>query len=422
MNAARESAVRIVRALRERGHVAYFAGGCVRDELLGVEPEDYDVATDATPDQVRAVYANVSEVGASFGVMLVRESGKTIEVATFRTEGVYSDKRRPDRVEYADAPSDARRRDFTINAMFLDPLGARTEFDGRRVEGEVIDYVGGLDDLRAGVVRAVGDPNERLAEDHLRALRAVRFTARLGFTLESATAEAVREHAGDLEGVSPERVGDEVRRMLTGANRRDAIRLLESLQLDGPALRDALPAGGTRWVGERASLAGGLAGWGGGRLERAGDAAPAWSDTAVERLVRAWRASLCLSNDERDAMASALRGARILTSDFADAPVARQKRWAASAWFHDSLGLLEAGGAPECAAVRERVGVLERTPGGLAPTPLLDGRDLIELGFTPGPELGAALDELYDMQLEGVFGDPESAHGAARRLLGERST
>jgi len=415
MNPARQAAVQIVEALRARGHVAYFAGGCVRDELLGNVPEDYDVATDARPEDVRAAYSNVSEVGASFGVMLVRENHHTIEVATFRTEGVYSDKRRPDEVRYADAPSDARRRDFTINAMFLDPLAPKEEHNGRRVRGGVIDYVGGLADLEAGVVRAVGDPSERLAEDHLRALRAVRFAARLGFAIDPDTAAAVRDHASDLEGVSPERVGDEVRRMLAHPRRGEAIGLLESLALDGPALHDGLGPGGAGWVHEEHTLAGALAGWAAGRLG-ATAAIPGRDAEAIDALVRAWRDSLCLSNEDRDALRAILHGAGEVAIGFLDAPVARQKRLAAAAWFPDAWRLLDAGSWAGAGGVGERVRELESTPGGLAPAPFLDGRDLIGLGFTPGPEIGGALERLYDLQLENEVGDREGALAAAERL------
>ncbi|MEC9373787.1 MAG: CCA tRNA nucleotidyltransferase, partial [Planctomycetota bacterium] len=215
---ARQVATRIVKRLREKGFTAYFAGGCVRDELLGQHPTDYDVATDATPDDIRGLFNSTNEVGASFGVMLVHMFGRTVEVATFREEDEYTDRRRPDRVHYSDAPNDARRRDFTINALFLDPLaepedGAETAGFGR-VDGVVIDYIGGVADLKAGIVRAVGDPEKRLSEDHLRALRAVRFAARLEFLLDPDTAAAVRRHATDLEGVSRERIGHELRKML----------------------------------------------------------------------------------------------------------------------------------------------------------------------------------------------------------------
>src|SRR5690606_2366392 len=171
----------IASTLRSHGHIAYFAGGCVRDALLGHPPTDYDIATDATPDRVQSLFDRTAAVGAHFGVVLVKRRGVTVEVATFRSEGPYSDQRRPDSVTFSDPESDARRRDFTINALFLDPLAG----------DKVIDFVGGRQDLKAGVVRAVGDPEARLAEDHLRALRAVRFTARLGFRLDQATAKAI---------------------------------------------------------------------------------------------------------------------------------------------------------------------------------------------------------------------------------------
>ncbi|QKK09997.1 MAG: CCA tRNA nucleotidyltransferase [Planctomycetota bacterium] len=230
---ARGTAASIVRRLREAGHVAYFAGGCVRDELLGLDPVDYDVATDARPDAIQAMFRKTAAVGASFGVVLVKEAGGVVEVATFRSDGPYTDNRRPDRVEFADAAHDAERRDFTINALFLDPLAAE---DSASIHGHVIDHVGGMADLRARVIRAVGDPERRLAEDHLRALRAVRFAARFGFAIEQGTASAIREHASDLEGVSRERVGDELRRMFLAETRAEAAGLLDELSLDGVVL------------------------------------------------------------------------------------------------------------------------------------------------------------------------------------------
>src|SRR5690606_11510087 len=172
----------------------------------------------------------------AFGVVLVHLHGCSVEVATFRSEGAYSDARRPDVVHFSDPPTDAARRDFTINALFLDPLASK---DSAAVEGHVVDYVGGLADLRAGIVRAVGDPDTRLAEDHLRALRAVRFTARLGFSLDPGTAAAIRRHAMQLRGVSRERIGEEIRRMLTHPTRGAAIELLQELGLDAPVLLEA---------------------------------------------------------------------------------------------------------------------------------------------------------------------------------------
>lgn len=416
--------------LRDRGHTAYFAGGCVRDELLGSEPEDYDVATDARPEEVRGAFPRASEVGAAFGVMLVRRRSRTIEVATFRTEGAYSDKRRPDEVRYADAPRDAARRDFTINALFLDPLERESEVmvggEARRVRGRVIDYVEGVADLGAGVVRAVGDPDERLAEDHLRALRAARFTARLGFELDPATADAVRRHATELEGVSPERVGEEVRRMLRHENRARAVELLDALGLSGPALRDGLgpaPAQGLlAGLGPGAGLAPALAALaldrlGGGLVRDGASAAP---------VVRAWRRSLCLSNQERDDLAATLDGVRTLVGGdgrggFGAGAVAQRKRWAASAWFRDALAVVRAGDPAAAAAVDAAVASLEASPGGIAPAPLVDGGDLRSVGFRPGPRMGEALRALYDLQLGGAVRTRAEALEAARKLLGGAS-
>ena len=177
----------------------YWAGGCARDLLLGLEPQDYDVATDAPPEQICGLFRRTRKVGAAFGVVLVHEHRKWIEVATFRSDGEYFDGRRPSEVHFCDSQRDAQRRDFTVNGMFIDPL--------RR---ELIDYVGGQADLRAGLIRAIGDPTARFAEDHLRLIRAVRFAARLGFEIEPATLGAMREQAAKLTTVATERVREEL--------------------------------------------------------------------------------------------------------------------------------------------------------------------------------------------------------------------
>src|SRR5882724_7855964 len=200
----REDALVVLKRLREAGHVAYFAGGCVRDLLLGAEPKDFDVATDAPPSRVQELFRNTQAVGAAFGVILVRQGGSQIEVATFRADAGYDDGRHPSKVRFTTAEEDARRRDFTINGLFLDPVG-----------GQVIDYVRGQDDLRAGVIRAIGNATERFEEDSLRLLRAVRFAARLGFEIEPGTAAAIKAHAPQLKRISPERIADELRVMLT---------------------------------------------------------------------------------------------------------------------------------------------------------------------------------------------------------------
>ncbi len=218
----------IVARLREAGHVAYFAGGCVRDRLLGVARphDDYDVATSARPEEVQRLFPRTVAVGAQFGVILVIEDELRVEVATFRADDAYVDGRHPVAVRFTTPEEDAARRDFTINGMFADP------FDWR-----VLDFVGGRRDLEGRIVRAIGEPRRRFAEDRLRLLRAVRFAARLGFDVERETAAAIREMAPAIHEVSAERIGEEVVKMLTEGAARRAFELASELGL----LREILP-------------------------------------------------------------------------------------------------------------------------------------------------------------------------------------
>jgi poly(A) polymerase len=234
---AKKHATEIVRTLRERGHQAYFAGGCVRDLLLGREPADFDVSTDATPQQVMQIFPQTFAVGEQFGVVLVplqhddssttlpggatgvlARHGAIVEVATFRSDVGYSDGRHPDEVRFSKDPrEDVQRRDFTINGMMLDPA-----------TNEVLDFVGGRDDLKAGIVRAIGDPERRFAEDKLRMLRAVRFAARFDYTIDPATMAAIQKLAPQIHQVSCERVREELTKMLTEGRARRAFQLLDS--------------------------------------------------------------------------------------------------------------------------------------------------------------------------------------------------
>lgn len=224
--ALREGADRVAEILREAGFQAYFAGGCVRDQLLGTPPKDYDIATDATPEQVAATFRRTVLVGAAFGVVKVLLGRREYEVATFRTEGEYTDGRRPDEVAYATDPEeDVRRRDFTVNALLMDPR-----------EDRIVDFVGGQADLQAEVIRAVGDPFERFAEDRLRMLRAVRFAARLGFAIEPATQAAIEREAEHLRAVSVERIKAEIEGILKSARPGLGARLLAETGLLAPAL------------------------------------------------------------------------------------------------------------------------------------------------------------------------------------------
>ena len=223
---AREAATDLAARLAEAGQEALFAGGCVRDRLLGREPKDYDIATSATPRQILSLFPGANEVGAHFGVIIVRHGGHQIEIATFRTDGSYRDGRRPESVTFATAEEDARRRDFTINGLFENPA-----------TGEIIDHVGGRADLEARRLRAIGDPAARFAEDSLRLLRAVRFATVLGFEIESETWRAVRDHADGLARISPERIRDEFSRLLTAPARARGLELL----VDSGLIRHVVP-------------------------------------------------------------------------------------------------------------------------------------------------------------------------------------
>ncbi len=222
-------ALQAIHTLRDDGHVAYLVGGCVRDRLLGIQPKDFDVATDALPTDIARLFPNSQMVGAHFGVSLLKGApGVEIEIATFRSEGAYSDGRRPDEVEFvSNAALDAKRRDFTINGLFEDPETRK-----------LLDYVGGVADLRAKTIRAIGDAEKRFQEDHLRMLRAIRFAARLGFAIEPETLAAIQRHASEIKRISIERVRAELDRILTEGNSKRGLELLDEAGL----LSHVLPA------------------------------------------------------------------------------------------------------------------------------------------------------------------------------------
>jgi len=401
---ARRAATAVVAALREQGFVAYLAGGCVRDEVMGLVPKDYDVATDARPERVRQIFHHTQAVGEHFGVILVREQRCTVEVATFRHESGYTDNRRPDCVTFTDAQNDALRRDFTINGLFMDPIS-----------GEVIDFVGGQADIKAGVIRAIGDPGARLGEDHLRALRALRFAARFEFVIDPATAEAIRRDAAQLRGVSRERIGQEIRFMLLDIHRGRAVGLLHELGLDAPVLDephcDAVPrclSGITFPTGEApdAVVAGSLATWAVDRQSPGRD------------VVSRWRRALVLSNDECDGLRAVLHDLPQLMGEWKGLAVAGRKRLAAGPWFATSVRVLAAVDPAVHRAIEQDVQALRGHAGGLAPEPLVTGDDLIAAGHMPGPRFKAVLDAVYDEQLEGRLVNREEGLARAGRRGG----
>lgn len=415
----RDAAFEVLSRLRRapQNFTVYFAGGCVRDELLGRTPDDYDIVTTATPAEIERIFGGKysSHVGAHFGVMVVRARGEMIEVATFRRDGDYQDGRRPVSVQFSDPAQDARRRDFTVNALFLDPL-ATGEAAGPG--GVVIDYVGGMADLQSRTLRAVGDPERRLAEDHLRALRGPRFAAKLGFIIHEATAQAIRLHAGDLAGVSRERVGDELRRMLAHPTRVAAAEHLQSLQLLGPALLlEPGCASGSDWAHLRALP------------PQAGadtSLAEIWCAMALDlgtlpdangagELTPRLRRAVCLTNEEQAAIRQTLGTLGELESTFMAMPEAKQKRIAARWKFPQAARLTAIRNAVLGERVAHRAAELAARFGGVAPDPLITGDDLILMGMKPGPVFKALLEQLYDAQLEGRVTSVAEARATAER-------
>lgn len=394
----RTAAVEVLRTLVDAGHEAYFAGGCVRDKLLGIEPADYDIATDAKPDEVGQLFRRTQHVGESFGVVLVSSHGHQIEVATFRTDGVYSDGRHPDTVTYSDAVHDAQRRDFTINGLFENPL-----------TNEIIDHVGGQADLEARTIRAIGDADARIREDRLRMLRAVRFAARFGFDIEQSTADAIRRAAGDLQGVSRERIGWELKRMLSHESRAVAARELQDLGLDSAVLDEAnLTTATTRLEGlpKTAPYPTALTAWLLDRHEAA-------DDRLKERSQR-WSGNLLLSNAEQQQLTRCVAIYKTLRTDWSGLGIAKQKRLASQVEFQEALAILQTIEPQEYIDIRRHILVLAET--GLEPTPLIDGNDLTGLGLTPGPIFGRVLEAVYDAQLEGSVRDSEAALALASAL------
>src|SRR5436190_6261470 len=218
-------AIDIIRELRRIGHEAYLVGGCVRDMVMGLEPADYDIATSAHPEEIMRLFPRTEPIGVQFGVVLVIYRGHPFEVATFRSDEAYVDGRRPTGVVFTDAKTDVLRRDFTINGLLYDPM-----------EEHVIDYVGGRDDIEARIVRAIGDPQKRFEEDKLRMLRAIRFGARLGYSIEPETWAAVRQMASGILQVSSERIREELLRVLTEGQAARGCRMLHESGLLEPIL------------------------------------------------------------------------------------------------------------------------------------------------------------------------------------------
>ena len=443
----RDFATSIVRTLRESGFQAYLAGGCVRDVLLGREPKDYDVATDATPRQVMEVFPETYAVGAQFGVVLVPapdgEEQKTagesasksnaVEVATFRSDIGYSDGRHPDEVRFSKHPEeDVERRDFTINGMLLDPLS-----------GEVLDFVGGRRDLRSGIIRTIGDPEKRFGEDKLRMMRAIRFAARFEYQIDPATFAAIQDLAEQIGAVSRERVRDELTRMLTEGHGRRAFLLLDESGL----LRQVLPEIWAMKGVEQPSdfhpegdvfvhtllLLDNLPdpcpmtlGWGAllhdvGKPPTFRVAERIRFDGHVDigvKMAEEICTRLRFSNDQTEQILALVEN----HMRFGDATRMKEstlKKFLRLPHFDEHLALHRA----DCLASHRNLAAYEFVrkkreeipPEKMQPPPLVTGDDLIAAGHTPGPRFREILSAVEDAQLEGRLASRDAALDFVRR-------
>ena len=419
-------AVRIVERLRAHGRSAWLVGGCVRDLLLGLDPQDFDVATSARPEQVVSLFPAAQLVGAHFGVVLVREGGEEVEVATFRSDHAYLDGRRPEAVEFETDPrQDVLRRDFTINGLLMDPA-----------TGETLDFVGGRDDLNARLVRAIGDPDARFAEDHLRMLRAVRFAARLGFEIEAATFDAIRRLHGRIRLISAERVRDELARILTeGGARRgfellDASGLLEDIlpevtALKGVAQPPEFHPEGDVWTHTLIMLEGmhepsltlalGVLLHDIGKpptFRRADRIRFDGHADESARMAGEILARLRFSNQEIRQV-EALAANHLRFKDVRQMRESTLKRFLRLERFEEHLELhrLDCASSHRLFAnyefVQRKLAELPREE--IKPQPLITGDDLIAAGYQPGPAFAAMLDAAEDAQLEGLVRTREEA-------------
>ncbi len=382
---SRDAANHVIEKLREQGHQALLAGGCVRDMLLKRVPKDYDIATNAEPKRVLEIFPRAHQVGAKFGVMLVKKYGFDIEVATFRTDGKYSDGRHPDEVTFGTDVEDAHRRDFTINGLFFDPA-----------LDIVIDHVDGQSDLQAGIIRTIGDPDQRFTEDHLRLLRAIRFSAKLGFKIEPRTYEAIRQLAPHLSAISPERIWMELAQILTSSTRAVGWTLLVET-----GLRNHL-----------------IAGW---------DSDPQTNSLVLERMkvlpdtdvdsalimaclflqdnpvdVTGWCRALRLSNRLCNSIEWLIRSLRVVLNETA-LELADLKIFMAHANFNELLDLMcvdlfsRKEGLDVYHKIKERVALVAEER--ITPPPLLNGDELSAMGMKPGPKFGDILKKIYRDQL-----------------------
>lgn len=436
VSALPETARLILNRLKSAGHEAYLVGGCVRDLIRGVPPGDYDIVTSAAPEAVRAIFSHTIPVGMSFGVVVVIEGGKKYEVATFRREDGYVDGRRPTSVAPASAEEDVRRRDFTINGLLLN-----------HETGRLLDYVGGRADIERRLVRTIGDPQQRFAEDHLRMLRAVRFAAYLGYQIDLDTLAAIKVQAGAIRRISAERIREELTKIITRSGARRGMELLVETGLLGEILPEVEALGGVEqpalfhpegdvWEHTLVMLsllpaevaADPRLSWGvilhdvGKAVTRTVDARGVHFYGHVQRgeeIARQIMERLRFSNEDLETVLALIR-CHMLFMNVREMRPSRLKRFLRMPDFplHLELHRLDCLGSHGLLDNYEfcRTKLVEIPAEELRPPRLMTGHNLIDMGFKPGPLFAGILHEVEDAQLNGLISSVDDA----RRLVHER--
>ncbi len=398
----RQAAIKVIKQLHRNGFQALLAGGCVRDMLLKRKAKDYDVVTNAIPDEVSVLFKRTIKIGAKFGVVMVLIEDRKIEVATFRSESGYDDGRHPRNISFSDAKADASRRDFTINGMFYDPL-----------KKEIIDYVDGKKDLEKRIIRTIGDPDERFCEDYLRMLRAVRFSAQLDFEIHRKTLTAIRKNANNITDISGERISAELEGIMASSDPAKGISLLTKTGLIKKIFPDMTKQKLDFGI-ETLSF-----------LTETADyplsIAALFSACEPVRVAN-WLKILRLSNNQMKHINYLLKNRMKLLQP--DMPLSELRLMLASPYYGDCFDLQQAvqkaGGESD-----ENLKKLKRRIKSLGdiefrPEPLLNGHELIRLGVVPGPALGKVSREMYIAQLEGQINTKHQAKEWIKNKLTEQ--
>lgn len=429
MESNKAAAIDIIGKLQEKGHIAYLAGGCVRDMLRGETPKDYDIATSALPEEITSIFTKTREVGVHFGVVIVIVNNQAFDVATFRNDGSYKDGRHPEEVTFSTPQDDTARRDFTVNGIFFDPISEK-----------YIDFVEGKSDIDKKVIRAIGEPNLRFQEDHLRLLRAIRFAARFDYKIEAETWNSIKSNASGITKISKERIRDELTKILLNENRVLGFDLLvesglmehiipQILQLKGCEQPPQFHPEGDVFVHTRLMLS---------LLKDApsielvlsvllhdiGKPATYSFDEEADRI--RFNGHDKLGAEMSEQILRDLKFSNSIIEDvvqmvanhmtFKDVQKMRQsklKRFMSRSTFNDEIELHRVdclgswGGLDNYDFLNKKMVEFANEP--IIPQPLLTGKDLIELGWSPGPDLGQTLNSVQDMQLEGKLNSKDEA-------------